>query len=254
MAHGLVQPRVVDGGSRGHPGCVFDADSPEDHLGAPEGSEENAESWWTPKRVELLGWLEESAPALAPLYRGALVLAMRDRFPGRAHFIAHAIREIRNRLPGALGPTVKRRDAGYMDLTAKVHRRWVAEGLPEDGRLASREESVPSASGPARRDVSFEFPASVGSLIERHIAAQANRADRLSDLRHNPTPTGPRSSPSSPASECPGHQPNPSTRRLSSMAASRRTASVCCWRHFAVRRAILSAKGSPSSGVGSAPT
>ena len=177
---------------RGHHGGVFDSSSREDHgraLGGPAG---DSESWWTPQRIALFGWLEENAPALAPLYRGALSLATRDGFPGRVHFIAHAIREIRNRLPGALGPKVKQRKAGYEDLTDKIRRRWVEEGFLEDGRLPSREESVPSASGPAPRDVSFEFLASVGRLIEAHTAARASREAReragfgaLSDLGPN---------------------------------------------------------------------
>ena len=181
IAQALVEPRVawlVEGGWRGHPGCVFDAESPQEPLGSSGGSRGDAERWWTPKRVALLGWLEESAPALAPLYRGALLLAMRDGFPGRAHFIAHAMREIRNRLPGALGPEVRFRGAGYEDRTATVHKRWVAEGLPEDGSLPLPEASAPSASGPSRRDVSVEFLASVGRLIEGHIEALANREAR----------------------------------------------------------------------------
>ena len=40
------------------------------------------------------------------------------------------------------------------------------------------EESVPSASGPSRRDVSVAFLASVGRLIEDHTKAQANREAR----------------------------------------------------------------------------
>ena len=103
---------------------------------------------------------------------------MHDIFPGRVHFIAHAIREIRNRLPGALGPKIRRRNAGYDHLTDKIHKRWVAEGLPEDGRLSFPEESIPSASGPSLRDVSVAFLASVGRLIEDHNLAQANREAR----------------------------------------------------------------------------
>ena len=103
---------------------------------------------------------------------------MRDSFPGRVHFIAHAMREILNRLPVALSPKVLGGLAGYDHLTGKVHKRWVAEGLPEDGRLSLPEESVPSASGPSRRDVSVAFLASVGRLIEDHIRARANREDR----------------------------------------------------------------------------
>lgn len=82
---------------------MFDSASHEEHrldLGGPDVA---VDSWQRPEQVELVGWLENNAAALAPLYRGALALAMLDSFPGRAHFIAHAIREIRNRLPGALG-------------------------------------------------------------------------------------------------------------------------------------------------------
>ena len=103
---------------------------------------------------------------------------MRDSFPGRVHFIALAIREIRNRLPGALGPKVPGGRGSYENLTGEVHKRWVAEGLPEDGRLSLPEESVPSASGPSRRDVSVAFLASVGRLIEGHVKAQGNREAR----------------------------------------------------------------------------
>ena len=103
---------------------------------------------------------------------------MLDSFPGRVHFIAHSIREMRNRLPGALGPKVQRRDAGYAHLTDKIHKRWVEEGLPADGRLRLPEGSVVSASGPERREVSFELLTSVSQLIEDHTAAKENRAAR----------------------------------------------------------------------------
>lgn len=161
----------------GHHGGVLDTGSPEDYPNFSNDAEHGSESF-TPQRIELLGWLDTHAPALTPLYRGALSLALRDSFPGRVHFIAHAIREIRNRLPGALGPKVPRQDAGYEHLADKIHRRWVEEGLPEDGRLRLPERSAPSASGPRRRDVSYEFLASVGGLLEKRSVARANRAAR----------------------------------------------------------------------------
>ena len=46
-----------------------------------------------------------------------------------------------------------------------------------------------------------------------------------------------------------GLSPNPSRARLASMAASSRWASACCCRHCAARWAILSSKGTPSSGA-----
>ena len=167
---------------------------PKDHRRDLAGPDIAAESWWTPERIALLGWLNNNAPALAPLYRGALALAMLGSFPGRVHFIAHAIREMRNRLPGALGPKVERRDAGYDHLANKIRKQWLAEGLPEDGRLLPSAGSEPSASGSLGRVVSYGFLASVGKLIEAHNEAQANREVRerhafgaLSDLGSNPS-------------------------------------------------------------------
>ena len=152
--------------------------SSEDDLLASTGPDGVGETWWTSERRTLVEWLDTHAPALTPLYRGALSLAMRDSFPGRVHFIAHAIREIQNRLPGALGPKVKRRDVDYAHLADKIQQRWVEEGLPEDGSLVSLKESVATVPGPGYRDVSTEFLASVGSLIAKHTASQANRMDR----------------------------------------------------------------------------
>ena len=122
------------------------------------------------------------------------MLAAFDSFPGRVHFITHAIREIGNSLPSTLGPKVKKKLAGYADLTDIIRDRWLAESLPEDGRLRLSEESAPSASGPGRHEVSVELLASVGKLIEKHNEAQANRKARerakfsaLSDWGSNPS-------------------------------------------------------------------
>lgn len=146
--------RVVYDNSGGHHGLVLDPGAPEDDWGALGGPASGEEPWWTPERAALVGWLSRYAPALEPLYRGALRLVAFGSFPGRVHFIAHAIREIRNRLPGALGPYVKAKKAGYEDLADAIRGRWLAEGLREDGRLRLPEESAPSASGPRRHEVS----------------------------------------------------------------------------------------------------
>lgn len=162
---------VVDDNPCGHHGFVIDAGPPGDDWRALAGPDSDGELWWTPERAALVRWLDRCAPALVPLYMGALRLTVLDSFPGRVHFIAHAIREICNRLPGALGPEVKRRDAGYGPLTDKIHDQWVAEGLPEDGTPRLPDETVPSASGPRRQEVSVELLESVGRLIADHNKA-----------------------------------------------------------------------------------
>lgn len=50
-------------------------------------------------RRRILEWLKAKAPALAPVYDGAVRMILEPEFPGRVHFIAHAMREIMNRLP-----------------------------------------------------------------------------------------------------------------------------------------------------------
>ena len=185
----------VDDISGGHYGFVLDSGSPEDDWRALGGPDRGGESWWTPEQAALVGWLNRYAPSVEPFYRGALVLAALDSLPGRVHFIAHAIREIGNRLPTALGPKVKKKTAGYEDLTKTIRDRWLAEGLPADGRPPPRlEGSVPSASGPRRLEVSVGLLASVGKLIAKHNQAEANRQVRerakfgaLSDLGSNPS-------------------------------------------------------------------
>ena len=158
--------------------AVVASGSSESDLPESTGPDRVGETWWTPERRALVRWLDTRTPALTPLYEGALSLAARDSFPGRVHFIAHAIREIRNRLPGALGPKVERQDAGYEQATDKIQRRWIEEGLPEDGSLVSLKEPDATVSGRESREVSDEFLASVGSLIAKHTASQVNRMDR----------------------------------------------------------------------------
>ena len=122
------------------------------------------------------------------------MLAAFDSFPGRVHFLTHAIREIGNRLPFALGPKVKKKTAGYEDHAKAIRDRWLDEGLPADGRLRLPKESAPSASGPQLLEVPVELLASVGKLIAEHNKAEANREARerakfgaLSGLGSNPS-------------------------------------------------------------------
>ncbi|MEO7860432.1 MAG: hypothetical protein ABIU05_08300 [Nitrospirales bacterium] len=55
--------------------------------------------WWTPQRLELKKWLGNKTPGLAEVYEGAVMMVYEHPVPGRVKFIAHAIREIGNRLP-----------------------------------------------------------------------------------------------------------------------------------------------------------
>lgn len=64
-------------------------------------------AWWTADRSRLHRWLERSIPVLAPMYLGAGQMVFEEKFPGRVHFVSHAVREIGNRLPSAFAEVPK---------------------------------------------------------------------------------------------------------------------------------------------------
>jgi hypothetical protein len=70
----------------------------------------------------------------------------------------------------------------YGDLARKIQRRWIEDGWPHDGVLALSDPSEPSASGPARYEVSRDLLLAVADLVAGHAAVavrnQAN-AQRL---------------------------------------------------------------------------
>lgn len=127
--------------------------------------------YWTSRRLELLRWLELNAPVLAPVYAAAVQMAMDETFPGRVWFVAHAIREIRNRLPDALaGETVDSRTE-YSQLAEQVRMSWIEDGLPSDGSMPLVDTAEPGAWGPGRYEISQSLLANVGGLIAGHLAA-----------------------------------------------------------------------------------
>lgn len=144
----------------------------------------SAASCWTAKRLEFLDWLQRTAPQLAQVYAGAVTMAFDGDFPGRVVFVWHAIREIRNRLPDALAGEVASSSLQYGDLAGEIRRCWIEDGWPDDGAIALTDPSEPSATGPARHQVSRDLLLSVARLVAGH-AAIADRnvanAQRLFD-------------------------------------------------------------------------
>ena len=100
--------------------------TPEGPRSDGSDSRDLPEVWWTPDRAELYRWLEQKASPLAPVYLGALRILMDESFPGRVHFVAHAIREIRNRIRDALLDEVEipHPDTGGLASSAQDKSDW----------------------------------------------------------------------------------------------------------------------------------
>ncbi len=79
---------------------------------------------WPQKRHELLKWFSSNAKPLAEAYEGAIRLLNEGDFPGRIHFIAHAVRDIADRLVFVLDPQLKGRRVQYEQEMDGIEKLW----------------------------------------------------------------------------------------------------------------------------------
>ncbi len=61
--------------------------------------ETSTDSFWTPARLEIHSWFGRNAPSLGELYEASLQVLFNNSIPGKSRLVAHAVREIGNRLP-----------------------------------------------------------------------------------------------------------------------------------------------------------
>lgn len=79
---------------------------------------------WTPLRRELLKWFRVNAAPLAEAYEGAIRLVDDGDFPGRIHFIAHAVRDISDRLVYVLDPQLNGNRVQYENEMDRIEKDW----------------------------------------------------------------------------------------------------------------------------------
>jgi hypothetical protein len=141
----------------------------------------------TTKRQELLGWLKRNAPSLAELYEGAVRLIFDKEFPGRFRLIAHAIREIRNRLPDVIAGTKGGRRVEYVDRMDKIAEIWEREGfslgIPVSIDEGENKEPSPSVKIPRYLFQNF------GTLINDHVETREKSIDKTIRLFKALNPT-----------------------------------------------------------------
>jgi len=94
------------------------------------------------RKIKLKNWLVSKSPFLGGLYEGAVQILYRDPpMPGWQHFVPHAIREIRNRLPNCLAGTESVGRMNYDSEIKKISEIWIEKGvpfatLPEGGEIS----------------------------------------------------------------------------------------------------------------------
>jgi hypothetical protein len=133
---------------------------------------------WTRSRCELREWLRTNAPSLAELYEGAVLLLFDGPIPGFTRFVAHAVREIRNRLPDITsGPRL----GGYLNYKGRIDELvavWKSEGLITDGALpGSKMGDSPDAPPPLDLSMPRKIVGIVARLVADHEVARERPLD-----------------------------------------------------------------------------
>jgi hypothetical protein len=114
---------------------------------------------WPRMRLELRDWFRSHAGSLAPAYEGAVELLANVAFPGRVRFIAHAVRDIANRLVFAIDPQEGDR-VQYEEHLDEIQKLW-----PSLDGVCERELSSPSASS---LSIPWDLAGMIDALITRH--------------------------------------------------------------------------------------
>lgn len=123
----------------------------------------------SPKRRQLLKWFYENARPLAESYEGAVRLLEDSTFPGRIHFIAHAVRDIADRLVFVLDPQLPGTRVQYENEMDQIEKVWPTLAKVEDGA-----ESVPS-------DDRIVIDYKLALIIDRLVDAHRERRQRPSN-------------------------------------------------------------------------
>jgi hypothetical protein len=129
------------------------------------------ESYWTKPRLEMRAWFQRHAPSLGELYEGALKMVIDGKLPGRTRFVAHAVREIRNRLPDVIAGTITGGRVQYPGRLDAMAEEWKKAGFSVDGSpptIVTGQQDLPSADVP----IPLRLFLNVASLIRDHTKAR----------------------------------------------------------------------------------
>lgn len=138
--------------------------------------EHRAETYWTESRLELRAWFRRNAASLGELYEGALRMVFDQRFPGRTRFVAHAVREIRNRLPDVITNTKTGGTFPWKNKLDDLTKEWKNAGFTLDGSMPANitvGQTTPSPNVP----ITPRLFQRIISLLSDHLAAREKPED-----------------------------------------------------------------------------
>lgn len=136
-------------------------------------------TFWTSYRQRIHAWLQEVAPSLAELYKGAVCILSNQTIPGRVRFISHAVREIRNRIPGEVSTRLD-----YSQEVEQLCQSWTSHDLPLESMIADVGTPYDTQLPSLLLDISIPKPlfVEIQMLLQKHSSIRPTNRDRARRL------------------------------------------------------------------------
>lgn len=115
----------------------------------------------SPRRAELLKWFKENALPLADAYEGAIMMLEQKTFPGRIHFISHAVRDIADRLAFVLDPQLEGSRVPYENALDQIGPLW-----PHIDSTQTQSDQTPGASDHVK--IEYRLALIINAIVEKH--------------------------------------------------------------------------------------
>jgi len=130
----------------------------------------------TPEQRSIRAQLNRLSPSLADLYEGAVFLISKPGFPGKVRLVAHAVREIRNRLPDAVFGRTEICYVEYPKIVEEIRREAERSGLI-GVRVAACDTDKQSP-----LTISRNLWSMIHNLLRRHAEVRESQKDRAAKL------------------------------------------------------------------------
>lgn len=136
-------------------------------------------TYWTSSRKKILQFLRDHSPHLAELYHGAVDLLYASKPPGLGRFVAHAVREIRNRLPDAIPGVVGTRHGNRVD----VHRLdRLAVSWREHGPALGLLDALSREDGDGLVTIPLALASEIDQALMDYGEGRKSRQDKVAEM------------------------------------------------------------------------
>jgi hypothetical protein len=135
---------------------------------------------WTTARLKILEWLQEQAPPLAQLYEGAVCLVFEQPIPGKLRFVAHAVREIRNRLPDYISSGNGHNRLEYTNKVNELVEIWQGCGFSLEQTVSNSQMNSSGSLPPLSPDIPVpqKLFLTIQQLLQKHLEVRLSNREK----------------------------------------------------------------------------